>query len=58
MAKIAYNNIKNVNIDYTLFELNYGYHSWVFYKKDLDFYSKSKSVEKSSFKLQNLIVAC
>lgn len=46
MAKFAYNNAKNININHTLFELNYGYYPYVFYKKDIDPYFKSKSVNK------------
>ena len=42
MTEFAYNNAKNASSDYTLFELNYGYHSRMFYKKDVKPYSKSK----------------
>lgn len=33
MAEFAYNNAKNASIGHTLFELNYGYHSYIFLKK-------------------------
>ena len=36
MAEIAYNNTKNANIGYTLFELNCGYYSWILYKKKIN----------------------
>ena len=51
MAKFACNNVKNTSTGYMVFELNYGYHSWVSLEKDLDFYLKSKSVEKQFFEL-------
>ena len=44
MAKFAYNNTKNASFCHTLFELNYGYHSWISYKKDVNLSSKSKKI--------------
>ena len=32
----AYNNAKNASTGHTFFELNYGYHPWILYKKDVD----------------------
>ena len=58
MAEFAYNNAKNASIGHTSFELNCGYHSQVFYKEDLDPRSKSKTAEKLSFELQNLMAIC
>ena len=58
MAEFAYNNAKNASTGYTPFELNCRYHSWVFYKKDLDLRPQSKIVEKLSSKLWNLMAAC
>ena len=58
MAKFAYNNAKNASIGHMLFELNYGYHPWVFYKKDLNPHSKLKTAEELSSKLQNLMAVC
>ena len=49
MAKFAYNNTKNASIGHTSFELNCGYYSKVFYKKDLDFHLKFKTIKKLSF---------
>lgn len=47
MIEFAYNNTKNTNIGYMLFELNYGYHLYVSsYKKDINFYFKAKSANK------------
>ena len=58
MAEFAYNNARNVSTGFTLFELNCEYHPWVFYKENLDPCSQSKTVEKLSSKLQNLIGTC
>ena len=58
MAEFTYNNAKNVNTDYTPFELNCGYHPCISYKEDLDPRSKSKIAKKLSSKLQNLIAVC
>ena len=46
MAEFAYNNTKNANINYTLFELNYGYYPHVFFKDNVDSCSKSFSANK------------
>ena len=40
---------------YTSFELNREYHSHVFYKENVDFYSKFKAANKLTKKLRNLI---
>ena len=37
IAKFAYNNAKNFNNGYMLFQLNCKYYFSIFYKKDLDF---------------------
>ena len=58
MAEFVYNNAKNASIGYIFFKLNYGYHPWVSYKEDLNTYSKSKTSEEESFKLQSLMAAC
>ena len=36
MAEFKYNNTKNTNTGHTLFELNYDYHPYIFYKKDVN----------------------
>ena len=51
MARFAYNNTKNASIKYILFEHNCRYHPCVFYEENFDFYSKSKTTQKLSFKL-------
>ena len=55
MAKVAYNNAKNASTSYMPFKLNCGYHLQVCYEKDIDPHSKSKSADKLSAKLQELI---
>ena len=51
MANTAYNNIKNTNAGHTPFELGCSYYLRVSYKEDIDFYSKTKSVNKLFTKL-------
>ena len=58
IAKFAYNNVKNASTGYTPFELNCGYHLWVFYQEDLDPRSKSRTAEKLFSKLQKLMTVC
>ena len=58
MAEFAYNNAKNASTGYIFFELNCRYHSLVSYKKDLDPCSKSRTAEKLSSKLQELMTFC
>ena len=56
MAKFAYNNIKNSSTGHTFFKLNYGYYFYISYKKNINFHSKSKSVNKLLIKLQELMI--
>ena len=58
MAKFAYNNAKNASTGHTPFELNCRCHLWVSYKKDIDPCFKSKSADKLSAELQELITVC
>ena len=55
MAEFAYNNAKNTNMSYTPFELKSRYHPYVFYKMNVNSRSKSKSANKLTKKLENLI---
>lgn len=57
MAEFAYNHAKNLNTGHISFELNYKYHFYVFYKKDIDSSSKSKSVNKLLAELRNFMAA-
>ena len=45
MAKFAYNNVKNTNTGYTLFELNYGYYLCISYKKISIFAPNQKQIK-------------
>ena len=58
MAEFAYKNAKNASFGHTLFKLNCGYHFWMSYKEDVDPYSKSKSANKLSAELRELMIVC
>ena len=58
MAEFAYNNAKNASSGHTPFEFNCGYHSRMSYKKDVDPRSKSKSADKLSTELRELMIVC
>ena len=60
MAEFAYNNAKNSSTDYTLFELNCGYYSCVFYEKKEIFNPRSelKIAEELFFELWELMIVC
>ena len=58
MAEFTYNNTKNASIGFMSFELNCGYHLRVSYKENLNSRSQSKTAEKLSSKLRNLMAAC
>ena len=57
MAEFAYNNAKYASMGYTPFELNCGYHPRIFYKDNVDSYSRSKSANELTEKLMNLMAA-
>ena len=58
MAEFAYNNAKNASTGYTPFELNCGYHPRVFFEKNTNPRSRSKTAKKLSSKLRELITVC
>ncbi len=58
MAEFTYNNAQNISTDHIHFELNYGYHLHVFYKKDINPCSKLKSVDKLLTELRELMAVC
>ena len=58
MIEFAYNNAKNVSTGHTFFKLNCGYHLWVFYEEDINLCSKSKSADKLSAELWELMTTC
>ena len=55
IAEFAYNNTKNTSTGYTPFKLNYGYYLCVFFKKDTNPRSQSKTVDRLLAKLQKVI---
>ena len=58
MAEFVYNNIKNVSIGYTFFELNYRYHPHNSFEDDSNLCSKSYSVEELDKELRGLMPIC
>ena len=58
MAEFAYNNAKNANTSHTPFDLNCGYHSRISYKEEVNLRSKSKSADKLSVELKELMIVC
>lgn len=58
LAEFSYNNTKNAGTSHMLFELNCGYPIWLFYKKNINSYSKLKTVEELSWKLFQFIIVC
>ena len=58
MVEFAYDKAKNATISHTLFKFNCGYYSKVLFKKDVNFYSKSCSINKLIEKLRELIEIC
>ncbi len=57
IAEFAYNNVKNVSNSHMSFKLNCDYYPHIFYKKDIDPCSKSKSVDKLLTELRELVTA-
>ena len=55
MAEFVYNNAKNVSTGHISFELNYSYHPCIFYEKDNNPHSKSKSANEFSMELWKLM---
>ena len=58
IAKFLYNNAKNSSTGHTSFELNCGYHPCVFFEEDTKPRFWSKSANKLSAELQNLMTIC
>ena len=58
IAKFAYNNAKNLSTSYASFELNYSYHPRVCFEKNTNPHSQSKSADKLSADLQDLMTVC
>ncbi len=58
IAEFAYNNAKNTSIGHTPFEPNCGFHSRSFYKKEVDFPSRSRTADALATELRDLISVC
>ena len=58
MAEFAYNKAKNASFGLTPFELNYGYHPQMFYKKNVKLCSKFKSANKLLTEPKELMIVC
>ena len=58
MAEFVYNNSKNASTGHISFKLNYGYHFRMLYEEKVDPRSQSKSADKLSEQLRELMVVC
>ncbi len=58
MAEFAYNNVKNASTGHISFEFNCGYHPRVFFEKDVDPHSRSRSTNELAKELRELIEVC
>ncbi len=58
MTEFIYNNVKNASTSHNPFKLNCGYHLRVFFKTDIDLYSKSCLANKLAEELKELIEVC
>ena len=58
MAEFAYNNAKNASTGHMPFELNCSYHPRMLYEEDVDRRSQSKSADKLSAELIELMIVC
>lgn len=54
----TYNNAKNLNINYLIFELNCIYYSYISYQKNVNSCFEFKSAKKLLTKLKNLMIIC
>ena len=58
MVEFTYNNAKNISTSHTPFKLNCSYYFKVLFKVNVDFYSKSCSIDKLAKELKELIEVC
>ena len=58
MVEFVYDITKNASIEYMSFQINCRYHLRISYKKNFDYYSKSKAANKLIKKLWNIITIC
>ena len=58
MAEFANNNAKNASTGHTPFELNCGFYPQMSYEEDVDPHSQSRSADKLSAELRELMTVC
>ena len=58
MTKFIYNNAKKASTNHTFFELNCNYHLQIFFKNNVDLYSRSRLANELAKKLKELINIC
>ena len=58
MAEFAYNNAKKASTGHTPLELNCGYYPCIFFEKDTNPCSQSKTAKELSSKLRELMTVC
>ena len=58
MTEFAYNNAKNASTGYMPFKLNCDYYPQMSYEQEVDSHSKSKSADKLSAELRELMIIC
>ncbi len=58
MVEFVYNNTKNTSTGHTPYKHNCGYHPQIFYEKEVNLYSQSKSADKLATKLRELMDIC
>ena len=58
ITEFAYNNANNWSTGHAPFKLNCEYDLWMSYKDDIDPCSKSRSADKLSAKLRELMIIC
>lgn len=58
MIKFVNNYVKNTSFGYMSFELNYDYHLCVYFKDDINLFSKFYSTDKLAIEQKYLILIC
>ena len=52
MIKLTYKNIKNINLSYIFYNINYNYYLYILYIKNIKFYLKFEIANKYIAKLE------
>ena len=56
--EFVYNNLRNASMGHMPFQLNCGYHPRMLYKEEVNPRSQSKSADKLSEELKELMIMC